>query len=227
MENKIRIKRTKVTVTILILIVLGFVLVVDQVNMAYYLANNKLFVPVFNKTLNRTLYVGISVASCTQSNSNLVLAQDLIYVSMRILLPFIIMVVCNVILIKHIRKSRNRVIRGRNERKEQSFTKAVAIMNVSFIICNIGVVAYYIIVYYLKFSGNKLGQVPTYINSLYGTCAILVSYIFTLSQFFVDIIFNKVFRKEILLVFLILTGRQNQVEETRGGNTNTHNSAAN
>jgi len=227
LENKLKIKRTKITVTILILIVFSFVFAVDQVNMGYYLVNSKVFVAVFNKTLNKTQFVSIIITSCTQANTDLVLAQDIMFVIMRIILPFIIMVVCNIILINHIRKSRNRVVRGRKERKEQSFTKSVTIMNGSFLVCNIGVAVYYIIAYYLKFSGNSLGQVPTYINSLYGTCAILVSYIFTLSQFFVDIIFNKVFRKEILLVILFLSRRQNRVEETRAGNTNTHNSAAN
>ena len=226
MENKIKIKRTKLTVTVLILIVFGFVFAADQVNMAYYLVNTNKPVPVFNQTLNKTVYVSIRVASCTQANTQLVLAQDIMFVIMRIILPFIIMVVCNVILINHIRRSRNRVVRGRKERKEQSFTKAVAIMNGTFLACNIGVVAYYIIVYYLKFSGNKFALVPSYIVSLYGTCANLLSYIFTLSLFFIDMIFNKIFRKEILLVLLIITGRQNQVDETRGGNTNTHNSAA-
>lgn len=207
----------------MIFIVLGFVFVVDQIYMVYFLRNSRLPVILFNSTLNKTVLVFITVPICVQPSTKIVLAQDLIFVLMRIILPFIIMVVCNVVLINHIRKSRNRVIRGRKEKKEHSFTMAVSFINGSFLALNIGVVVYYIILYYLRFAGISLNSVSNNIFSLYGTSAILVSYLFTLSQFFIDMIFNKVFRKEILVVFMILTGRQNQVEVTRGGNTQTQN----
>jgi hypothetical protein len=224
LENKLKIKRTKKSVTFLILIVLGFVFVVDQVYMVYFVKNSNTPIGVFNQTLNKTVVVIILSAVCIQPNAQIVLAQDMIYVIMRIVLPFIIMVVCNVVLIRHIRQSRNRVVRGRKEKKEQSFTTAVAIMNGSFLVCNIGVVAYYIMNYYFKFSGTTLSLVPVTITSLYGTCAILFSYIFTLSQFIIDMIFNKVFRKEILIVLLILAGRRNQIEPHTRDNTRTNNS---
>lgn len=224
LENKLKIKRNKKTVTILIFIVLGFVFVVDQVYMAYYVQNQRYPVYVFNKTLNKSQLVFITVATCVQNNKTLVVAQDMMFVLMRVIVPFIIMVFCNFILIKHIRESRKRVIRGRNQKKENSFTLAVAIMNGSFLFFNIWVIPYFIIVYYSTFSGITLASVPYAISLFYGTCAILISYLFTLSQFLIDMIFNKVFRKEILVSCLILTGRGNRVEETRGGNTQTHNS---
>lgn len=211
--------------TILILIILGFVFLVDQVYMIYFVRNSRFPVFVFNSTLNKSVLKFINVTFCVQPDSNIVLAQDIIFVIMRIILPFCIMIVCNVILINHIRKSRNRVIRGRKEKRENNFTFAVSIINGSFLAFNIGVVVYYIMIYYYRFSGNSLktDSVSYYIFNLYGTSAILLSYLFTLSQFFIDMIFNKVFRKEILVVFMILSGRRNQVEETRGGNTQTHN----
>ena len=224
LENKLKIKRNKKTVTILIIIVFGFVFGVDQVYMAFYVQNSKYPVVVFNKTLNKSVLVITTIAVCVQNNSLLVLAQDMIFVLMRIILPFIIMFACNVVLIQHIRRSRKRVIRGRNEKKENSFTLAVSIMNGSFLICNIGVIPYYILVYYLTFSGNSLGLVESNISQLYGICANLLSYFFTMSQYIIDMIFNKVFRKEMLETLLIVTGRRNRVEETRGGNTRTNNS---
>jgi hypothetical protein len=227
LESKLKIKRNKKTVTIFIVSVMCFVFVVNLVNIAIYLQNVVTIVGVFNQTLNRTVFVRINVSSCNQQNSQLVLAQDIIFVIMRIILPFIIMMVCNIILINHIRKSRNRVIRGRKEKKEHSVTKAVAIMNGSFLTCNIGVVVYYILNYYFKFSGTSLSTVSFYIITLFGTSSILLSYLFTFCQFFIDMMFNKVFRKEILVIFMILRGRRNQIEETRGGNTNTNNSRVN
>lgn len=218
LENKLKIKRTKKTLTVLIIVVLSFVFLVDQVYMAYFVTNSRVPLLVFNSTLNKSVLVIITVPFCVQTNTNLVLAQDMIIVFMRIILPFIFMVVCNVILIRHIRQSRNRVIRGRKEKKENSFTFAVAIINGSFLTFNFGVVVYYIIVYYFRFTGNYFGtssySVSMNIFSLYGVSAILLSYLFTLCQFFFDMIFNKIFRKEILAIFLNLS-RRNQVEETR------------
>ena len=223
LENKLKIKRTKKTVSILILIVLCFVFIVDQVYMTYYVQNINYPVLVYNKTLNKSVSVIIPVPFCLQNNAQILLAQNLIFLIMRIILPFIIIAVCNFILIKHIHSSRRRVTRGRNQRKENSLTFTVAIMNGSFLICNLGLIPYNIIVYYSTFSGVSLAKVPYNINSLYGTCASLLSYLFTLSQFFLDMIFNKIFRKEMLQAILIVTGRRNQVEETRGGNTQTNN----
>jgi hypothetical protein len=214
-------------VTILIFIILCFVFAVDQVFMAFYIQNIKYPVSMFNTTLNKTITVGITVAFCVQKNQQLLLAQDLIFIIMRIIIPFFIMMICNIVLIKHIRKSRKRIIRGRNEKRDNSFTISVTIMNGSFLICNIGVIAYYCIVYYSTFSGVALDKVQNAIVTLYGTAALIVSYLFTISQFFIDITFNKIFRKEIFSAFLFISGRRNQIEETRVGNTQNQNTAAN
>jgi len=223
LENKLKIKRNKKTVTILILIVITFVFAIDQIYLAYYVQNFNYPILVFNQTLNKSVIVIIIVGICNQKNQQISQAQDMIFVIMRIILPFIIMAICNSILINHIRQSRKRVIRGRNERKNHSFTLSVAIMNGSFLIFNIGVTVYYIIFYYNYYSRNSFGNVGNTILSFYGNCSIILSYFFILCQFLVDMIFNKIFRKEIIITFLIITGRRNQVEQTRGGVTQTNN----
>lgn len=217
LENKLGIKRNKITVTFFILMILTFVFLVDQLYMAYYVQNTRTPYSVFNKALNKTVTAYKITAVCVQYNSDLVLAQDLVFLVMRILLPFIIMTVCNAVLISHIRKSRQRIVHGRDEKKERSFTMAVVIMNVWFLVCNIGAVVYFIVFYYMKFTGLSWPLVPFYINSLYGACATLLSYVFTLSQFFIDMIFNKIFRKEMIAA---LTCRRNQVDEDRGNTNN-------
>ena len=189
-ERRFGIKRNKKNITILILIVFGFVFAICQVYMAYYEIKIRTLV-------NATYFSNDTKAICIQSNSNVVLAQNIIFVIMRIILPFVIMVSCNVILINHIRKTRKVIIRGRNKKRENSFTIAVSIMNLCFLLCNIGLVIYYFLLYYFRFSGVSLSSSSISIFSLYGTCSILFSYIFTLFQVFIDMIFNKVFRKEI------------------------------
>ena len=194
-ERRFGIKRNKKNITILILILLSFVFVICQLYMAVY--QIKIRIP-----LNATYLLNNTLSICAQANPDVFFAQDVVFVIMRIILPFVIMVSCNVILVNHIRKTRKVIIRGRNKKRENSFTMAVSIMNLCFLVCNIGVVFYYSIIYYLRFSG--LGRLFTSssnsILSLYGTCSILFSYIFTLFQVFIDIIFNKVFRKEIFFL---------------------------
>ena len=136
LETRFGIKRNKINITILILIIIGFVFVICQVYMAYY--ERKIRIP-----LNATYFSNDTMAICIQSNSNVVLAQNMIFVIMRIILPFVIMVSCNVILVNHIRKTRKVIIRGRNKKREHIFTMAVSIMNLCFLVCNIGLVIYY------------------------------------------------------------------------------------
>ena len=190
---------------ILILSVMSFVFLVSQIYMFNYAQNSTNLTRIFNETLNTTFIMRTNLTACFQANLNIVLAQDMIFMIMRILLPFIVMVICNVILVNYISNRRKIIIRERKAKKEYSFTIAVLIMNASFLFCNISVVIYYIMAYYLKFSGASLPLVSVYINSLFGTCAILFSYMFTLSEFFIDLIFNKVFRKRILWLILNIT----------------------
>lgn len=185
--------------------VLFFVLVASQINMFIYATNSSTQTSVYNQTSNTTVIIRKPITVCYQSNPEIVLAQDMIFMFMRIILPFIIMVICNVILVNHISKTRNVVIRGRKEKRENNFTLSVSIMNGSFLICNIALVIYNIIFYYLKFSGASWSFIPFYINYLFGTCATVLSYIFTLSQFFIDLTFNKVFRKQVISLLMYLT----------------------
>ena len=194
LENRLGIKRNKKNITIWILIVIGFVFVICQIYMLYYVKS--IDYPVFNTTLNKYVLINNTLV-CVQTNTNIVLVQDLIFILMQIILPFVIMVICNVVLVKHINKTRRVVIRGRNQKREHSFTIAVSIMNGSFLVCNIGVVVYYFIVYFLIFLRTPLNSHSNDIFTLYGICSIFFSYIFTFSEFFIDMFFNKVFRKEI------------------------------
>ena len=183
---------------------MSFVLIICQVYMVYYTKDVN-YPVAYNVTLNKTIFSVVKIAFCVQDNSNILFAQNMIFVIMRIIIPFIIMVICNVFLIKHISKTRKAVIRGRIKKRENSFIMTVSIMNGCYLICNISVVLYYFIYYYLLFSRFSLPSPTYYKISLYGRCAILFSYIFILSQFFIDMIFNKVFRKEIFSLIGFLT----------------------
>ena len=204
---------------------MSFVFVVSQVNMLYYQLNGYIYIPVYNETLNSTVIISKPITDCIQLNNDIALAQDMIFVLMRIILPFIIMLVCTSILFKYVRVSRKALIRRRQFRKEHTFTLVVTITNVWFLICNLGVVVYYFMFYYYKFSGASLPMVTHYTNLLFGACAIVLSYSFTFSGFFIDMLFNRTFRKEILLAVLFLTSLRDKIMATRvTQNSNTQNS---
>jgi hypothetical protein len=197
---------------ILILSVIGFVFSV------YYLRIYKIQENYFYTTFNISVNVSKNQTICIQDNTHILLAQDIIFVIMRIVLPFIIMFTCNVILIRHIRKTRNVIIRGGKEWREQSFTKVVAIMNGSFLAFNLALVVYYIMIYYYELSSiTSLHLVLYSINCFYDIWAILLSYLFIVYQFFVDMAFNKLFRKKVHGAFVILAGRRNQMVVTNRG----------
>lgn len=193
----------------LILSVVGFLLFVN------YLQIYKIQENGFYATLNISVNVSKNQTICIQDNTQILLAQDIVFVIMRIILPFIIMFTCNIILIKHISNTRKVIIRGRKEKREQSFTKAVAIINGSFLVCNTFVIFYYIMLYYYKFS---FPLIPYSINYFYSIWAILLSYFFIMFQFSVDMIFNKLFRKKVHGAFVILVGRRNPMVTNRGEN---------
>lgn len=216
LENKLGIKRNKTNLMILILSVIGFVFSVN------YLQINKIEENDFYAPLNISVNVSKNQTICIQDNTQILLAQDIVFVIMRIVLPFIIMFTCNVILIRHIRKTRKVIIRGRKEKREQSFTKAVAIMNGSFLAFNIAVVVYYIVIYYYELSSTTSLPLVLYsINYFYGIWAILLSYLFIMYQFFVDMAFNKIFRKKVHGELVILAGRRNQMVVTNRGENKT------
>lgn len=200
---------------ILIVSVIGFVFAVN------YLQINKIQENDFYATLNITVNVSLNQTICIQDNTQILLSQDVVFVIMRIVLPFFIMFTCNVILIRHIRKTRKVIIRGRKEKREHSFTKAVAIMTGSFLAFNIVLIVYYIMIYYFKLSSITLRLALYSINYFYGIWAILLSYLFIVYQFFVVMAFNKLFRKKVHGEFVIVAGRRNEMVVTKRGENKT------
>ena len=155
----------------------------------------------------------IPSTSCTQTNADVTLAQDITQVIMRIILPLIIMSTCNVILIRYIRESKKKVIAGRGQRREHHFTIAVSLVNGAFLVFNIGITVYNLIFYSLRFTRTSLGFVGTVQLTIFFTTSNLFSYMFTLCQFWVDLSLNRLFRKEMRMAFCFLMGRGNQVTE--------------
>lgn len=208
--NKLKIKRTLKTVTILILGLQTLVFLVNLFYLTYYLRVSTSAQSVFDPALNKNVYTNVTVSQCVITSTDIQTAQDLLHVIMRIVLPLLIMIVCSVVLVRHIREAKKKVISGRNQKRELHFTVAVALINGAFFAFNAPITIYYIIYYYIRFSGVTLSFLGNFQFTLFFTVAYLFSYMFTLCQFWVDLALNRLFRGEILAVFSALF-RQNRV----------------
>lgn len=194
---KLKVKRTKKTLTLFIVGLLGVVFLINLFYLTFY---SKAFVSSqsqLDPVLNVTVKVNITLLQCVIINSNIQTAQDMLFVLMRIVIPFVIMFVCSYILFKHVFKARRRIIRGRNQKRENFFTVAITFTNCAFLVFNLPITVYYIYEYYLKFSNTQLSFVGASQNNLLFIVAYLFSYLFTLCQFWIDLALNRVFRKEI------------------------------
>lgn len=217
-------RRSRTSLSILILLVFGFVLLTNAINGWYYAQAFKIPVSVYNATLNKTVRVSVIVHQCYQANDELKLVQDMIYVTMRVVLPFGIMVFCNAALFLHIygvRKRSGRTVNP-NTRRENFFTLAVWFTNAAFFVLNAPFVISTVLNYYYYMTGiiMNLDLVVYYKLSLFSTVALLLSYVFTLLNFWIDLVFNGIFRTEMRFALLILMGRRIQVLEESSRPTN-------
>lgn len=169
---------------LLILLIFGLVLVANIINGWYYSETISVSTNVFNATLNRTVRIKVTYSKCTQDDKTLVVAQDLIFIIMRVGIPVIIMFACNFILIKHVRTIRSNVTRTNtthNQRHENKFILAVWFINTAFFLLNLPYFVFIIFSNSLQFTGyyntlSMLSQVQI----------VLLSSMFTLSEFWID-----------------------------------------
>ena len=223
MVYKLKVKRTKKTVTLLILGLLGVVFLINLFYVTFYAKTSFSTQSQLDPILNVTVKVNITLLQCLAINSDIQTAQDMLYVFMRIVIPLVIMVVCSYILFKHVFKARRSIIRGRNQKRENFFTVAITLSNCAFFVFNLPITVYYFYYYYLKYSNTQLSLVGSFQFNVFFVVAYLFSYLFTLCQFWIDLALNRVFRKEIFtFVKSIISLKLNRVfSETLNNSTNT------
>ena len=208
---------------LLILVVQGIVFLINLFNVAYYAKVSVGVQSQLDPVLNVSVKVNKTILTCTVISKDIQTAQDIVFMFIRILIPMFIMIICSYYLIKHVLEVRRRIIHGRNQKRENLFTVAVTFTNVAFFVFNLPITVYYIIYYcitLLKIFLPYLGNVQF---SLFFRVAYLFSYMFTLCQFWIDLAFNRIFRKEIFAAaFFLIPKKFNRVaSETRNRSINT------
>lgn len=200
--------------------VFAFVLIASLINAFFYATSSTSVQLVFNTTTNSSMFQFVTTTTCTFSSVTLEQIQDYMFVSMRVIVPMIIMFILNVILVKHIHDAKKKVLHGREKKRDHTFTIAVSFVNGAFCVLTFPFVVATVLNYTIRSQLATTSLVSYGIFLVYFEVSQLMSYFFSLGEFFLDITFNRLFRKEIFRVVLFFIGKGNQVEEeTKGGST--------
>lgn len=207
LTNRIKFQRNKLSLTILIGCVFLLVFIANLINLSVDSIEFSKTISSFNPALNKTEYVQVIYQKCYHFDIRLKLIQDFVFAVMRVLAPFTIMTVCSVVLIVHLSVSRARVEVHRlsaNQLREKKFTLAVCITNVAFFVLNISYVMATVVTYVYNLNHSLSWSRDSLIA--FQIISILLSYVFTLIQFWLDLVFNRFFRKELSQVVMRVFG---------------------
>lgn len=197
--NRFDIFKSKRNVVLILISVFFSLTLVNMGQAWYYTAmvtqNQTLFTKYGDKITQQT----VSDLSNVCANSDAVsLLTDIINVLFRFMIPFSIMIVLNLLLSKHLYESKKRTAaRNRSFRQEINYTFTVIGFNVLFFVLNLPWAVYYIL-NYIQNSGIVIFQayLDDSIIGLINAFAFSIFYLNNLSSFFLNIMFNTLFRKQ-------------------------------
>jgi hypothetical protein len=196
--NRSRLFKSKRNVVIMLISVFFFLTLVNIGQAWDYIAS---------VTQNQTIYVKngdkitqLTVSSvCTNSNT-VSLLTDIVNLLFRLLIPFGIMIVLNVLLSKNLYESKKRTaVKNRSFKHERNYTLTVIGFNVLFFILNLPWAVYYILSHVQSYGVVLFdASLDTAILGLMNSIVFSIFYLNNLSSFFLNMIFNTVFRKQFL-----------------------------
>ena len=197
--NRFDLFKSKRNVVLMLISVFFSLTLVNMGQAWYYTVMVTQNQTIYSKYGDKITQQTVSELSSICTNSNAVsLLTDIINVLFRFLIPFIIMIVLNVLLSKHLYQSKKRTAnKNRSFRQERNYTFTVIGFNVLFFVLNLPWAVYYIL-NYIQNSGIVIFQdsLDSSIIGLINAFAFSVFYLNNLSSFFLNIIFNSLFRKQ-------------------------------
>lgn len=152
----------------------------------------------FDQYTNTTQFV----KSCTGS-LELLIVSDFINIFLVSILPFSCMLTLNVLIIKQLVTSRSKFQNGNLKIKDLQFFKLIITINFLFLIVylpwTVSQVLNYIFgfIYYENFR-DKI-KVFSYLE-LYQSVSTLIAYLFNISPFFINLTFNRLFKRELSFI---------------------------
>ena len=199
--NRFTLFKRKRNVIAMLLSIFALLTVVNIGQAWYFMAlvgqNNTYY--AFNGDDNSLIIQSNSSYICTSSNEDS-LATDIINVLFRFVFPFSIMIVLNVFITKNLYESKRRTnVGNRSFKQERNYTFTVVGFNVLFFVLNLPWTVYYILSH-IQNSGVVIfnASLDISILDLMNSVVFSIFYLNNLSSFFLNIFFNKIFRKQFL-----------------------------
>ena len=182
--------KTKKNMVITHLVVFTIIALIDIENLFYEM---KITNSISNSTKNSNSTIVKITSTCT-ANYAISFSSNLVSVLLRNFLPFLIMIILNIAMCLMIFESKKK-IKNRSQKKEMNFTISVMALNFIFFVFYTPLSISYIMVGYYQYSvvvPNWFLSEINFINNI----TIVLSFIYNSIPFFINFMFNKIFRAE-------------------------------
>lgn len=209
LSTSLKFQRNRFNLTIMILIVLAVVV----------LANTIFFVTIARVISYSSTNTSQPRTICVIESAGVQFAQDLISILMQSIVSFLVMLVLSILLVWHIRASRQKTIQAAvstnstlirqtaHQKRESAFTMAVCLINGSFLVLNLPNFLYFVVNYMILFTTIQKNSIPQAYLVLFSTLASILSSFFSLFEFVRDYSLNRLFRRECHDFLRIVTGK--------------------
>ena len=137
-----------------------------------------------------------------------ILVSDTTSLLFRTVIPFTIIAISNIVMVRKLRQSKFKVYADKKLKKENQFTFIVIFLNAIFLISQVPLSAinvWRLLQHFLKFDQFQLDE----IKFLYNISFMLV-YLYESSQFVINMVFNRIFRRIFFKKFICKKPSKNQ-----------------
>ena len=174
----------KTILACIVLVLFIIILAVNVPNLLFKVYINSTYSTIANDTINTTI--------CSSTNI-VVFIRDTIIVNMRVVIPMILQFILSIILIVSILKLRKNANMTRSLRKDYQFAFTILMLNITFLITEtplmLSIINFYLI--------DKNNATSMAMANLFYYCGQIFSTYMLGSIFFVNILFNRIFKKEL------------------------------
>ena len=182
----------------LTIVVLCILFLINLFYLTCYAATSVSIQQQYDPVLNVSTPMNITESFCVPFSTNIQTAQNVLFVLMYITIPLFLRIKFSYSLFKHVKESGSRVIHGRNQQREIYLTRSALFSNGAFLAFNLPIIIYYMIYTFRSYWKVFLSIVYIYQLDLFYDVAYLFSFTFTIGQFLIDFVFNRVFREEMI-----------------------------
>lgn len=193
-NNKIALFKSRKNLWMMVGVLCIFLSIIFSADAIYFIASSQ--TSTSNSTAIQTTY------SC-KSTFVAAFISDTISTIFRTIIPFIIMLSTNIIILRDLFHSKSKLRKSSSNssksNRERQFTFTVLSLNVIFLITQIPLSIVQLSQNVFKYLPDASPQLLSDLN-LYSNIAFMIVYTFQSMQFVINIVFNRLFRNEVLII---------------------------